>query len=158
MILGERVRLRAIERGDILTFVRWLNDPEVQRYLGRPPYPISFAAEERWFEERLKDEKNRVFAIETEEGVHIGNIGLHDLDFKDGNATLGIVIGEREYWHQGYGTDAIRTLLRFAFQELNLHRVSLEVFEFNQRAIRCYEMKGWLERTSFGVESATTRY
>ncbi len=143
MISGKRVRLRAIERVDIPTFVKWVNDPEVQRYLGRTPYPISFAAEERWFEEQLNDEKSHIFAIETEKGVHIGNIGLHEIDYKDGKATLGIMIGEKGYWDQGYGTDAIRTLLRFAFQELNLHRVSLEVFESNKRAIRCYQKCGF---------------
>ncbi|MCJ7668410.1 MAG: GNAT family N-acetyltransferase [Anaerolineae bacterium] len=87
--------------------------------------------EERWFERHLNDEKSRIFAIETEKGVHIGNIGLHEIDYKDGKATLGIMIGEKGHWDQGYGTAAICTLLRFAFQELNLHRVSLEVFEFN---------------------------
>lgn len=131
MISGKRVRLRAIERGDIPTFLKWLNDLEVQRYLGRTPFPLSFAEEERWFERHLNDEKSRIFAIETEKGVHIGNIGLHEIDYKDGKATLGIMIGEKGYWDQGYGTAAICTLLRFAFQELNLHRVSLEVFEFN---------------------------
>jgi len=131
VISGKRVRLRAIEREDIPTFVKWVNDPELQGYLGRTPYPISFAAEERWFERQLNDEKSRIFAIETEKGVHIGNIGLHEIAYKDGKATLGIMIGEKGYWDQGYGTDAIRTLLSFAFQELNLHRVSLEVFEFN---------------------------
>jgi len=143
MILGKRVRLRAIEREDIPTFLKWLNDPQVQRYLGRTPFPLSFAEEERWFERELNTEKSRIFAIETGKGVHIGNIGLHEIDYKDGKATLGIMIGEREYWDQGYGTDAVRTLLGFAFQELNLHRVSLEVFEFNQRAMRCYEKCGF---------------
>ena len=85
----------------------------------------------------------RLRAIETEKGVHIGNIGLHEIDYKDGKATLGIMIGEKGCWDQGYGTDAVRALLRFAFQELNLHRVSLEVFDFNERAIRCYEKCGF---------------
>jgi len=143
VIPGNRVRLRAIERGDIPTFLKWVNDPEVQRYLGRTPFPLSFAQEERWFEKQLNDERSRIFAIETEKGVHIGNIGLHEIDYKDGKATLGIMIGEKEYRDQGYGTDAVRTLLRFAFQELNLHRVSLEVFDFNKRAIRCYEKCGF---------------
>ncbi|MFQ6000848.1 MAG: GNAT family N-acetyltransferase [Anaerolineae bacterium] len=99
--------------------------------------------EERWFERQLTDEKSRIFAIETEKGVHIGNIGLHEIDHKDGKATLGIVIGEKGYWDQGYGTDAIKALLRFAFEELNLHRLYLSVFDFNKRAIRCYEKCGF---------------
>ena len=77
--------------------------------------------------------------------MHIGNIGLHDLDWKNRNAQLGVVIGEKAYWGLGYGTDAIKALLRFAFDEMNLHRVQLRVFEFNERAIRCYRRCGFRE-------------
>ena len=142
MILGQKTRLRAIEREDIPTFVRWLNDPEVRRYL-ELYLPISKAEEENWFEAQLENESSRVFGIETEEGVLIGNIGLSELDWKNRNAYLGIVIAEKEYWGQGYGSDAITSLLRFAFGEMNLHRIHLSVFDFNQRAIRCYEKCGF---------------
>jgi RimJ/RimL family protein N-acetyltransferase len=142
VILGDRVRLRGIEREDIPTFVRWLNDPEVRRYL-ELYLPISRAEEERWFEARLADDSSRVFAIETGEGMVIGNIGLHQLDWKNRNAMLGIVIAEKEYWGRGYGTDAITALLGFAFNEMNLHRIYLSVFDFNERAIRCYEKCGF---------------
>lgn len=142
MIVGQKTRLRAIEREDIPTFVRWLNDQEVRQYL-EMYLPISKAQEEEWFEAQLKDDSVRIFAIETGEGVHIGNIGLHDLDWKNRNAFLGIVIAEKEYWGRGYGSDAILTLLGFAFNEMNLHRIYLSVFDFNQRAIRCYENCGF---------------
>ena len=59
------------------------------------------------------------------------------------NAELGIVIGEKEYWSQGYGTDAIKTLLRYCFDELNYHKVYLRVYDFNTRGIRCYEKCGF---------------
>jgi len=142
MILGEKTRLRGIEREDIPTFVRWLNDPEVRRYLNLYS-PISRAEEEGWFEAQLSDESSRVFAIETLEGLAIGNIGLHQIDWKNRNAMLGIVIAEKEYWDRGFGTDAIQALLRFAFDEMNLHRVYLSVFDFNGRALRCYEKCGF---------------
>jgi RimJ/RimL family protein N-acetyltransferase len=60
-----------------------------------------------------------------------------------GDSFVGISIGEREFWDKGYGTDAMRVLLRYAFSELNLHRVSLTVFEYNPRAIRSYETAGY---------------
>lgn len=142
MILGQKTHLRAIEREDIPSFVRWLNDPEVRQYL-EMYLPMSRAAEEEWFEAQLKSDSSQVFAIETSEGVHIGNIGLHDLDWKNRNAGLGIVIAEKEYWGQGYGTDAIKALLDFAFNEMNLHRIYLSVFDFNERALRCYEKCGF---------------
>ena len=142
MILGKKTRLRAIERGDILRFVKWLNDPEVRRYLAMY-MPLSQAEEEKWFERQLEDQNSKVFAIETEEGVHIGNVGLHNIDWKNRKAILGIFIGEKEYWGQGYGSDAIRALLGFAFREMNLHRVYLSVYDYNERAIRCYEKCGF---------------
>jgi len=145
MILGERVRLRPIERDDLPRFVGWFGDPEVRRHLALY-LPFSLAQEERWFESllgRLERQEDLVLAIETADGVHIGNIGLHAIDWKNRVAELGIAIGEKAYWDQGYGTDAIRTLLDLAFGEMNLHRVFLRVDADNARGTRCYEKAGF---------------
>ena len=141
-IPGKRIRLRAIERSDIPTFVRWFNDPEVRQYL-QMYMPMSQAQEERWFEAQLEDRSGQIFGIETLDGTLIGNIGLQDIDWKDRRAVLGIVIGDKEYWNSGYGTEAITTLLRFSFKQMNLHRIWLRVYAYNQRAIRCYEKCGF---------------
>ncbi len=146
MIYGKDVRLRAIEREDIDRFVRWFNDPEVRRYLLMYE-PMSRAKEERWFEERLSRKDDLLFALEVREGdrwVHIGNMGLHRIDWKNRVATLGIVIGEKEYWGKGYGTEAVKTMLRYAFHELGLNRVELETYSFNPRAQRCYQKAGFV--------------
>ncbi|MGQ9667827.1 MAG: GNAT family N-acetyltransferase [Anaerolineae bacterium] len=87
-----------------------------------------------------------IFVIETTEGeewLPIGTIGLHRVDWKNRLGVLGIAIGEKRFWNRGLGTKAVRTLLRFAFLELNLHRVELEVYDFNPRAMRCYEKAGF---------------
>ena len=141
-ILGGRVRLRAIERSDIPTFVRWLNDPKVIENL-MLYLPLSQAQEEQWFEDYLQDIGRHIFGIETLDGTLIGNVALEHINWKNRCAELGIVIGEKHYWDQGYGTEAVRTLLGFAFREMNLHRVFLRVFEDNARAIRCYEKCGF---------------
>jgi diamine N-acetyltransferase len=144
-MIGEKVRLRPIERDDLPRFVEWFTDPEVRRHL-LVYLPFSLAQEERWFEDlqgRLERQEMLVLAIETTEGVHIGNLGLHAIDWKNRNAELGILIGEKAYWNQGYGTDAIRTLLGLAFREMNLHRVFLRVDADNARGIRCYEKVGF---------------
>lgn len=141
-ILGRRIRLRAIERSDIPTFVRWINDPEVIAHL-LPYLPISQAQEEQWFEDYLRDTNRHIFGIETSDGKLIGNVALEHVNWKDRCAELGIMIGEKDYWDEGYGTDAVRTVLGFAFREMNLHRVFLRVFEDNARAIRCYEKCGF---------------
>lgn len=145
MIYGKDVRLRAIEREDIPRFVRWFNDPEVRRFLSMHE-PMSRAQEERWFESYLSRKDDLILAIEVREGdswVHVGNIGLHRIDWKNRVATLGIVIGEKGYWDKGYGTEAVRTMLRHAFFELGLNRVELETYSFNPRAQRCYERVGF---------------
>ena len=142
MLKGKRVTLRSIERSDIPTFVRWFNDRAVTRFLARQQ-PMSLAEEERWFEHRLENPEGFIFGIAAEDGALVGNIGLHQINWKDRHAMLGIVIGEKEYWGRGYGTDAISTMLRFAFNEQNLHRVWLYVYPENERALRCYERCGF---------------
>jgi diamine N-acetyltransferase len=145
MIVGKKVRLRHVEREDLPRFVEWFSDPEVRRHL-LVYLPFSLAQEERWFEglqERLERQEEVLLAIETADGVHIGNVGLHAIDWKNRNAELGIAIGEKAYWGQGYGADAIHTLLGLAFREMNLHRVFLRVDVDNVRGIRCYEKGGF---------------
>ena len=145
MIVGECVRLRPVEREDLPRFVTWFGDKEVRRHLTLY-LPFSMAQEERWFEgllDRLEKQQAVLLAIETADGVHIGNIGLHAIDWKNRSAELGIAIGEKDYWDRGYGTDAIRTLLDLAFGEMNLHRVALRVDADNARGIRCYEKAGF---------------
>ena len=142
---GEKTRLRPVEREDLPRYVRWFGDPEVRRHL-LAYLPFSLAQEERWYEgllDRLESGHDVLLAVDTAEGVHIGNIGLHDIDWKNRSAELGIVIGDKEYWGQGFGTDAVRTMLRVAFEEMNLHRVCLRVDADNARAIRCYEKCGF---------------
>jgi RimJ/RimL family protein N-acetyltransferase len=156
MLEGKSVRLRPVEVSDLDPNYRWMNDTEVTRHIAIR-YPISRAHEEQWLAARpANDFSNGVtYAIETKEGVYIGNLGLHDPHPEHRSATLGIVIGEKDYWSNGYGTDAIVALLRFGFDQMNLHRVSLHVFEFNQRAVACYkkcgfQMEGTLRHNYYG--------
>ena len=150
MIVGEKVRLRRPERTDLARFAGWLNDPEVRRHLALI-YPLSLAHEEQWLEEQLKKEPAlQAFVIEAdrvggEEGWNaVGVIGFHAIDWVSRAGELGLVIGEKSVWNAGYGTDAVRTLVRWGFRELNLNRVFLRVFEDNAPAIRCYEKLGFV--------------
>jgi RimJ/RimL family protein N-acetyltransferase len=147
MLRGEKVILRAMTRADLPTFVRWFNDPEVTQYLGGEMWPMSPESEERWFDRHIQED-TKGLCIETlapagEKGVLIGNIGLHNPSERNHHTELGIVIGEKEYWSKGYGADAIKTMLRYCFDELNYHRVYLRVYDFNARGIHCYEKCGF---------------
>lgn len=145
MIDGKQVRLRALSVDDTDRYVAWFNDPEVTEYLSHR-YPMSRESEEGWLRARTSTPlsyDNPNFAIETADGLHIGSVGFHVTRPEDRNARLGIVIGDKRYWSRGYGTDAIVTLLRFAFDEMNLHRVDLTVDGDNARAIACYGKCGF---------------
>ncbi|MCL6614902.1 MAG: GNAT family N-acetyltransferase, partial [Firmicutes bacterium] len=85
----------------------------------------------------------RLFAIEDDEGRLIGDLELDHISWRRREAELRIRIGEKERWNEGYGTDAVRTLLALAFGRMKLRRVYLKVYRFNRRAIRCYEKSGF---------------
>jgi RimJ/RimL family protein N-acetyltransferase len=142
MIRGTKTRLRALEHNDLSHFVRWINDPEVRRFLIMR-YPLSMTEEEKWWEGFLQRQNDHIFAIEAEDGTHIGNIGLHDIQRENRRAVLGIIIGDKRYWGRGYGTDAIRAMLGWGFRYLNLNRVTLQVYSYNERAIHCYQKCGF---------------
>jgi len=147
MLTGERVRLRAPERTDIPTFVKWFNDPEVTQFLLRSP-PMGMEEEERWFDNLVRDE-GKVFCIETLDGRLIGNLGVMHIDWSNRKADIGVVLGEKDYWSKGYGTEAITLLLGYMFEELNLHRIWLYCEEDNKRAQRCYEKCGFRKEGVF---------
>ncbi len=142
---GERVRLRPPAEADLPLFVRWLNDPEVRYWLSMADGPdLTLESEREWFDETRADPATLVWCIETEDGLPIGNLGLHTIDEAHGRGTLGIFIGEKEYWGRGYGAEAIRQVLRYAFGEVGLRRVALGTDEDNARGIRCYEKCGFV--------------
>lgn len=144
MIRGERITLRAIEREDLPRYVAWFNDREVTFHL-QAYRPLPSADEEDWYNKQRKDPSLLNLAIETEKGVHIGSVGLMNIDHRLQLAELGIVIGDKSHWGQGYGQEAIQVLLAYAFNELNLKRVYLRVDADHPAAIRCYQKCGFIE-------------
>jgi diamine N-acetyltransferase len=141
MIYGDRIILRAIEREDLPDYVRWLNDPAVLEYFGSQ-VPLSLAQEESWYNGMLQDPSSRAFAVEFE-GQHIGNAGFGDIDGRNASAEVGLFIGLPEMWDRGLGYDVLETLVRFGFEQMNLHRIYLRVFAGNERAVHVYEKTGF---------------
>ena len=138
------MRLRPIEELDLPLFIRWLNDPDVRYWLSMADEPqLTLESEREWYEEMRGDPACVIWCIETEDGQPIGNLGLHGIEETHGRATLGIAIGEKDFWGRGYGTEAIRQVLRYAFEEMGLRRVVLEADDDNLRGIRCYEKCGF---------------
>ncbi len=148
MLTGRLVRPRALDMDDLDRYIAWINDAEVTRFLGATLPAVPRGAEAAWLEKHVQrgfSFDDFTFAIDTLEGLHIGSISLHKPDAIDRKSVLGIMIGDKTCWDRGYGTDAIRTLLRFAFDETNLHRISLDVSADNLRGIACYRKCGFVE-------------
>jgi diamine N-acetyltransferase len=146
MIFGKRVRLRAIEREDLPKFVAWLNDPEVYRNL-LINYPLSLPQEEQWYEAILKehvDEQPLCIDIGIgEKWETVGNVSFMQLNQHDRSAEIGIFIGAKEHWNNGFGCEAMRLMVGHGFNDLNLNRIYLRAYETNPNGIRCYEKAGF---------------
>ena len=148
LLRGELVHLTA-ENPEVMAgnFSHWNQDTEWERLLDSdPPRLLSAKKHQEWLEKYLqKDEHDEFFwAIrKLDDEAIIGFIGLFALYKQHGDTLVAIAVGERDYWSHGYGTDAMRIMLRYAFMELNLRRVGLIVFEYNPRAIRSYEKAGF---------------
>lgn len=147
MIFGERIRLRAIEREDLPRFVTWLNDPAVISGINLLA-PLSLPQEEKWFDHLLEqpvEEHPLVIEVDTSEGwTPIGNIALNSIDLKERSAEAGIFIGEKSFWNQGYGREAMQLILHHGFNNLNLNRIFLRVNETNPGAVKSYENAGFI--------------
>ncbi|RJQ13771.1 N-acetyltransferase [Candidatus Parcubacteria bacterium] len=152
---GKKVILRPLSKADIPTLLRWINDPEVNQYVATY-WPVMEQREEKWLESLAKEDNDShvVFGIETHEGVFIGTMGFNFIQWKDRVAVTGALIGEKEYWGKGYGTDAKMILLEYAFNTLNMHKVCSAAIAFNERSIRyslrCgYKIEGRLRKHHF---------
>ena len=146
ILRGEHIYLRPAERTDVPNFVAWLNDAETTSFLNMRA-PMSIAMEEKWFEGMVerqgKDHYHYVICL-LENDRPIGSLSLFAVDYVNGNAGIGISIGEKSLWGKGYGTDAMNALLDFGFGMLRLERMWLEVYVFNKRARRSYDKSGFV--------------
>jgi len=145
---GKLVRLSAFDAEEMSkAFPRWYQNSEYVRLLNSSARPMqSSKAALKWMEKEAEEMslENYNFSIRTlAEEKLIGEIGLEVVNWPGRDAFVGLGIGETDYWSKGYGTDVMNVLLRFAFTEVNLRRVTLTVFEYNPRAIRSYEKAGF---------------
>lgn len=148
MLKGKRISLAPIKKEYIESFLKWFNDPEITQYLVIYR-PMTRMEEEDWLE-NLKNRKDTIhfsIVIPSEDGSEklIGNCGIHNIDWKNRVAEVGIVIGEKEYQNKGFGTEAIELLLEYGFNTVNLNRIELYTYEFNERALNSYKKVGFIE-------------
>lgn len=151
---GQKVILRPLRKEtDLESCLRWINDPEVRQYL-KNHLPFTVQQESDWFDQLSQRANDILLAIETREGAFIGTMGLHRINWQDRVATTGALIGEKDYWGQGYGTDAKMVLLDYAFNTLNLRKICSSTFSYNKRSLQyllhCgYQIEGRQRRQRF---------
>jgi RimJ/RimL family protein N-acetyltransferase len=148
LLQGHRVRLSAVQPAELSrAYSTWNLDSEFKRLLDGRATPFrSVKFDTQWLEKELARDESRIFwfsirSTQTEE--LLGDLVLEIVQWSAGEAFVGLAIGDRKLWGQGYGTEAMQLGLQFAFTELNLRRVTLTVFEYNPRAIRSYEKAGF---------------
>jgi RimJ/RimL family protein N-acetyltransferase len=145
MISGDKVKLREKRLADAADDYAWLIDAELAALDAAPLSTTTFP---QYLAEYASDLRypptiRHQFAIETREGKHIGNCTYYGIDSDKGEAELGIMIGNRDYWDKGYGTDAIATLLEYVFGKTKLNRLYLKTLVNNRRAQKCFTKCGF---------------
>jgi RimJ/RimL family protein N-acetyltransferase len=145
-IAGSKVRLREKKMSDVRADYRWQSDAELSRLDAAEPMNIPFSFYLLDYAAELHRPKSGRFpmAIETPEGRHIGNLTLYDIDEKTGEAQVGIMIGEREFWDRGYGADALSAVVDHIFRVTSLVRLYLKTLDWNLRAQRSFAAAGFV--------------
>ena len=140
---GELIYLRPLDKGDLIYIKKWGNDAEILSLIGEVK-PMTQGDVDDFFEKVQNDKNRDWFTIVLKENNRvIGEAGLLRM-FKPWHTTdLTIIIGEKDMWGKGYGTETIRLLMDYAFKHLNFHRISIGVVGFNERAIRFWEKVGF---------------
>jgi len=142
-LIGERIYLSPVNKEDVEIYTKWLNDESVAVNLGQYAKVISLNSEEKILEEMTSEGYN--FAIVKNDDTLIGNIGLFSINHICRSAYTGLFIGEKENRGKGYGAEALRLVLDFGFNALNLHNIMLNVYSDNTHAITCYKNVGFTE-------------
>ena len=145
MITGSKIILREKRMTDAEDDYAWETDPELAQLDAAPVMDISYSYFLSGFASQLHNipPTSHRFAIDTLDGKHIGNCSYHNISETNGETELGIMIGNRDYWDSGYGTDVVTTLVNHVFRQTNLNRIYLKTLESNTRAQKCFQKCGF---------------
>lgn len=143
---SKKIQLRPLQLSDMARSILWRNDPDIRDMTLSYRFPVTQVMEENWYRKSMagEDHTKVFFAIENnDDGKHIGFTHLYNIDFISSNAYFGIVIGDKSEHGKGKSKEAIHLILQFAFKQLNLHKINLEVASFNKKAIAVYRSFGF---------------
>ena len=145
MLIGTKIRLRNKRLDDVRNDYTWQSDSGLARLDAAPRLFTTFSQYLSIYATELHHSApaKRIFAIETLDGKHIGNCSFYNINKTEDEAELGILIGNRDYWDKGYGTDAVTTLVNYIFRQTSLKRIQLKTLDSNRRAEKCFQKCGF---------------
>ena len=144
IINGSKIKLRQKCIQDAVNEYHWRKDDELCRLDASTPIAGSFQEYIHWYSDDHGYSNNaRLLSIETLDGDHIGNCGCFHIDDVEKELEIGILIGEKDYWDQGYGMDVVKTLIDTIFENTYAHRIYLKTLNWNTRAQKCFQKCGF---------------
>jgi RimJ/RimL family protein N-acetyltransferase len=157
MITGDKIKIRDKKLEDAINDYNWSRDPELSRLDAAQPLFMSLSnfISEFSAELRYPSLTRRRFAVDTFDGLHIGNCSYYNIDLKRSEAEVGIMIGNRDYWNKGYGTDIINSLVSFVFQSANFKKLYLKTLDWNFRAQNCFRKCGFVQYNKINRDGYT---
>mgnify|MGYP001625617449 FL=1 len=140
----EGISLIPVEIEDIELLNKWKNDENIYKYLGGGFKPISLSQQRKWIDKLVENtSENQRYIIKVNENVKVGFVGLYNISLVHRTCSLGLYIGEKEYWGQGIAKKAYLALEKYAKQYLNIRKIHLEVVEGNENAVKLYKKLGF---------------
>ena len=139
-----RVYLRALEPDDYKTSIEWRRDNEIWGMVGSTKYFVSEAYEKKWVEDTIFNSRDIKLAVcEVGSNKYIGNVYATDIDQTNRSCTTGVLVGNHDFWGQGYASEAYRLLLDYLFNERNINRVQAYVLESNVASMKMHQKVGY---------------
>ena len=157
IVTGNKIRIREKKLEDAVNDYTWCRDPELSRLDAAQPLvmTLSHYISEYAAELRYPSLTRRRFAVETLDGIHIGNCSYYNIDLKRSEAEMGIMIGNRDYWGKGYGYDVIKTLVSHVFRNTNFKKLYLKTLDWNFRAQACFRKCGYVQYNKINRDGYT---
>jgi len=145
LMTGDRINLRKVKESDAGgNYYRWMNDSEVTRFLENGVQRYSIESLREYIKEKNKNSSNLFLAIIIKDGKqHIGNIKLGPINWVHRYGDIGIIIGEKDQWSKGYATEAVSLVVKYAFDKLNLHKITAGCTKLNSGSMKAFQKNGF---------------
>ena len=142
-IIGETILLRSIEKDDLKILHLWANNESIQLMLGGWHFPTNMNDQNKWFETLSCNSLNQRFIIENDKNQQIGMANIVNINFKDGNAEIGLLL-DPAFQGKGFGKKIVDTIANYSFNQLRLNRIETTIISINQPSLKLFLNKcGW---------------